>query len=811
MSPSVKAFRLALLLFAVLAAPAHAFFNKVDPGELPELDADEGLLVVAVDTATELSSVRVHYEGGLLTKAKLSDIPKGGSMALFKMKAGHYQWTEIITANHRSKFDLTKKKELDFQVEAGKINFPGELMLHQRGHWMDFHVANHGLHVLDWLRAQHPGVMAQFPFRYSGHYPDPFPDFLAKEVGTRPVVDQPTDVTPWPAAAGKFGELARPSQVQGYSLSPHGDLLLSVGWDGKQYVIDATDLVRGEAVRLFDSPRRIIDVQWKGDRDVLVGIDHATLAGAIYAVIHVDADKPVKERFAVKWITRPGFLLSVLPDDPTHVLFESAGNRRNVVVNLFDISSPNALAWSMRTKDAERLNVGVEDDLLWFADLKGQLALALVQRDDHYALARRVDGTFKDVFSFTEERHLHLIGLSGDLRYLYCLTDDERDQTELVELDLDNPGSLRTVFAKPGVDIVSAVFDDAGRPVAASYYDQGGLVSQYFDAAAETLMKRLSSSLGGRNVEVAARSLDGARAIVAAESPERGATYYVFDQAKQELSELDEARPWLKDQPASSRRTFSANSSDGLAIESYLSLPPGEGKVPLVLFPHGGPIEVRDSVDFDPEVQFLLGQGFGVLQVNFRGSKGYGKAFRAAGKGSLGTLIEDDLDAALTVALQDSRIDGHRLCVLGGSYGGFSALISTIRWPQRFRCAVAMYGVSDWTLLFTASDNGRVRADRTWWENAVGNPNASLEALEAISPLYRYRDLTTPLLLVHGDNDQRVDYENSARLVRMLSAIGRPPALYKVVGGGHGGFDKDQSEAVWTRIAAFLHQHLDAP
>lgn len=119
--------------------------------------------------------------------------------------------------------------------------------------------------------------------------------------------------------------------------------------------------------------------------------------------------------------------------------------------------------------------------------------------------------------------------------------------------------------------------------------------------------------------------------------------------------------------------------------------------------------------------------------------------------------------------------------------------------------------MSDWLLSFTASDGGRTEATRKWLEGAVGNPNENPEVVTAISPLYRYRDLTTPLLLVHGDNDQRVDYENSARLVRMLSAIGRPPALYKVVGGGHGGFDKDQSEAVWTRIAAFLHQHLDAP
>jgi dipeptidyl aminopeptidase/acylaminoacyl peptidase len=217
---------------------------------------------------------------------------------------------------------------------------------------------------------------------------------------------------------------------------------------------------------------------------------------------------------------------------------------------------------------------------------------------------------------------------------------------------------------------------------------------------------------------------------------------------------------------------------------------------------------VRDARGFDREVQFLASLGYAVLQVNFRGSDGFGTAFRSAGMRAHGTLIEDDVDAVLADVLDDPGIDRDRVCAVGASYGGYSSVISAIRWPGRFRCVVSMFGLSDMLLFFTASDSGSSTIGRDALVRAFGDPDTEADILLRRSPTYRFRELGTPLMLVHGDDDLRVDFEHTRRLVRMLNIAGTTPTLLTVRDAGHGFETLDDVEAVWTGVAGFLRRHL---
>lgn len=230
-----------------------------------------------------------------------------------------------------------------------------------------------------------------------------------------------------------------------------------------------------------------------------------------------------------------------------------------------------------------------------------------------------------------------------------------------------------------------------------------------------------------------------------------------------------------------------------------------------MVFPHGGPIGVSDTLHFNRDVQFLASQGYAVLQVNFRGSDGYGKSFREAGHRNYGRLIEDDIDAALRSALASFPLDESRMCVVGASYGGYSALVSTLRWPGRFRCAVSLSGLSDRVLFFTASDGARSAEARPQLEKIMGDPRKDLTEMQATSPLYHVRELTVPVMLVHGREDVRVDFEHTRRLVRMLNLEGRPPVVLAFPGMGHGFDDAVALDITWTGIAGFLQQYLGAP
>jgi dipeptidyl aminopeptidase/acylaminoacyl peptidase len=208
-------------------------------------------------------------------------------------------------------------------------------------------------------------------------------------------------------------------------------------------------------------------------------------------------------------------------------------------------------------------------------------------------------------------------------------------------------------------------------------------------------------------------------------------------------------------------------------------------------------------------VQFLASLGYAVLRINYRGSAGYGKAFREAGYRSQGTLIEDDIDAALAQALKDHPLDASRMCTLGFSYGGFSALIAAARAPDRYRCAISVSGVSDRLLFFTASDSARTAAGREVLERILGDPVTQTREMTETSPLYRYRDIRIPVMLVHGALDPRVDIEHMRRMRRMLELNGNPPVGFVFEDGGHAILGIERLDRLWSGIAGFLRRHLD--
>jgi dipeptidyl aminopeptidase/acylaminoacyl peptidase len=219
------------------------------------------------------------------------------------------------------------------------------------------------------------------------------------------------------------------------------------------------------------------------------------------------------------------------------------------------------------------------------------------------------------------------------------------------------------------------------------------------------------------------------------EASDRPPALYRFDVARGETRLLDVASPWLQGRAYARGTVLQARGRDGTPLEAFLTLPPGQHPRPVVVLAHGGPVGVGDSLRFDPEVQFLAALGYAVLQVNYRGSDGYGTAFREAGYHAAGTAIEDDIAAALDAALARFPLDASRMCIMGSSYGGYSALQSSIRWPGRFRCAVSIAGISDRPLFFTASDSGNLPATRAELERVVGDPRHALAAMVATSPL----------------------------------------------------------------------------
>jgi dipeptidyl aminopeptidase/acylaminoacyl peptidase len=258
-------------------------------------------------------------------------------------------------------------------------------------------------------------------------------------------------------------------------------------------------------------------------------------------------------------------------------------------------------------------------------------------------------------------------------------------------------------------------------------------------------------------------------------------------------------------------RTFEIERPEVGTIESYLTIPPKNGylKPPLIVYPHGGPIGVADEPGFNEAVQFFASAGYAVLQVNYRGSSGFGRDFEESGWRQWGRGIEDDIDAAVETVLAEDIVDASRLCIVGESYGGYSALISTVRHPNRYRCAASMAGVTDIALLLDTSDYGRKEDGRAFFTEVIGDPETDLEEMRRHSPVYRASEMDTPVLIMQGDEDVRVDLEHAERLAMMLELHRKPHELLIMPGLGHGGWSRRDIQWYFHRLRKFLDYHLE--
>ena len=246
---------------------------------------------------------------------------------------------------------------------------------------------------------------------------------------------------------------------------------------------------------------------------------------------------------------------------------------------------------------------------------------------------------------------------------------------------------------------------------------------------------------------------------------------------------------------------------DGLSLVAYITRGRGAGKAPgpMVVLPHGGP-HSRDDADFDPWAELLASRGYTVLQVNFRGSSCYGAAFLKAGLQQWGKEMQEDLEDAVQWAVSKGVADPQRVCIVGGSYGGYAALMGVVKTPQLYRCAVSFAGVSNLTdlaLYWKDFIGGKKFARRTlgdWWDDR--------ERLRATSPALQAQRIEVPVLLVHGTADRSVPVEQSRDMAKALASAGRSYRYVEQEGGDHHLSRQAHRTEFLRELEAFLQAHL---
>lgn len=329
------------------------------------------------------------------------------------------------------------------------------------------------------------------------------------------------------------------------------------------------------------------------------------------------------------------------------------------------------------------------------------------------------------------------------------------------------------------------------------------------------LLAALIQSIRHEQIDITSWTKDGSKAIVKAWGDDQPTAFYLYSaKPKPSLVLLFRATPWITTKDLSPQAPITYKSRDGLTIHGYLTLPRNgpRKKLPLVVYVHGGPYGVRydwgfDAIDFDSvATQILANHGYAVLAPNYRGSGGYGVKFEDAGYRHWGDTMQDDLADAAKWAIKKGIADPHRICILGGSYGGYAALMSAELFPDLFHCAIGYSGVYDLPLIKSrASEISRYAGGRRWENIVLGSDK---KTLREFSPVDNVEKLKAPVLLIHGGRDQIAPVEGYNEMVEAIKKHGTPLETLYERDEGHGFYQPAHRKKAWQDILGFLGKYI---
>lgn len=404
------------------------------------------------------------------------------------------------------------------------------------------------------------------------------------------------------------------------------------------------------------------------------------------------------------------------------------------------------------------------------------------------------------------------LGFSADGRTAYLLVEQASGPDAIVAFDTTDE-SRRTILVDATSDpagIIRALGTPYRAPVGVAYGD-GRQKTSFFDETSPEarLYHSLEAAFPGNAVRITSKTRDGKLALVRVSNDRDPGEFFLFDTVNKKADFLLARRDWQDPQAMAGERPIQLTSRDGATLHGFLTTPHGsDGRhLPMVVVPHGGPFFVADQWGFDSETQLLAAAGYAVLQVNFRGSSGYGRAFTQAGARQWGGRMQDDVTDATRWAIQQGIADPSRVCIYGASYGGYAALMGVAKEPGLYRCAAGYVGVYDLPLMFDKGDTRSLDSGKAYLRQWIGEPGA----LAAVSPVNLAGRIKVPVFLAAGGKDERAPIEHSERMEKALLAAGVPVQSYYVRTEGHGFFEQEHQQEFYRRLLAFLERNIGAP
>jgi dipeptidyl aminopeptidase/acylaminoacyl peptidase len=619
--------------------------------------------------------------------------------------------------------------------------------------------------------------------------------FLALCAPTR--ADQVPSVIP-------LTDFFRNPQGVSFALSPDGKSLASLRpWNDRLNVfIEAAS--GGESTRLTNvTDRDLAGVDWKGDDILLYTRDEA--GDENFHVHAVDRDGK-NDRDLTPFPGVRADIVDTLDDDPDHILVQL--NRRDKEV--FD-----AFRLDVQTGELKLVAQNPGNVATWITDWSGQIRAATTTDGVNTSLLYRKteDAPWKTVLTTNFRETFSPEIFTFDNQNLIGISNLNRDKAAVVELDPETGKELKVIFETPLADVTRVAYSKKRKVLTLAVFDTWKTQVAFLDKQTEDAYHYLEQKFPGYEVGRTDFDKEEDKYIVSTSGDRTLGSYYLYDLNSGDIRKLVDLGPWLHQDQLAEMKPISYQARDGLTINGYLTLPEGRTpkNLPVVVNPHGGPW-ARDGWGFNPEVQFLANRGYAVLQMNFRGSTGYGRSFWEASFKQWGGTMQDDVTDGVNWLIQQGIADPKRIAIYGGSYGGYATLEGLVKETKLFAAGVDYCGVSN-LLTFLKTIPPYWKPELEMMYQMVGDPVKDKAWLVAHSPALNADRIQTPLFVAQGAKDPRVNIAESDQIVNALKARHVPVAYLVKQNEGHGFSNQENRFDFYQKMEAFLQTYLhpDSP
>lgn len=505
-------------------------------------------------------------------------------------------------------------------------------------------------------------------------------------------------------------------------------------------------------------------------------------------------------------------LLDTLPDDDVNVIMAVTSPRSNegsgTELVLFDTLTGRRKSLARAPREnceialdaakAPRFAICYDDE-----DAQGNY-------DSQNELYRRGDDGKWTLINSSKSsgKHLSVIGTSTD-GLIYANQSDGKKPEALGTID-QTTGAFDSLFEDAVSDPAGYITSADGDTILGVITEAGAprvtMVDEKHPDA--EIYASLAGAFPGQLVRFSSATKDGKKIVVSVVSDKNPGELYLYDRETGKARFLMQGRKWLDPKKMASVKPFSMTTRDGLKIHGYLTIPNGsDGKnLPMIVNVHGGPMGPRDDWAFNWETQMLASRGYLVMQINYRGSGGFGKGFQDMGYGTWATGIMNDIIDATKWTINQGYADGERVCIYGGSFGGYASLMAPTIDQKLYKCAFGYVGAYDIDVQLTKSDTSDRESGRRYMARAFGKTKAEQDAM---SPVKHADKFKIPVYLAAGARDPRCPPENTESMNKALIAAGNPPEGMIIQSGEmHGFYKEENNQRLYTEMLNFFDRHI---